>query len=57
MRAEKPGDELGTAAFAAWRVAIAEALEELAPRLLFPEDRQRAEAEARAARAEAAALR
>ncbi|NBH03769.1 hypothetical protein [Amycolatopsis sp. SID8362] len=59
-RAEKPGEELGTAAFAAfaaWRVAIAEALAALAPWLLFPEDRQRAEAEARAARAEAAALR
>ncbi|MBE1500823.1 hypothetical protein H4696_007923 [Amycolatopsis lexingtonensis] len=57
MRAEKPGEELGTAAFAAWRVSIAEALEALAPLLLFSEDREQAAAEARAARAEAAELR
>ncbi len=57
VRAAKPGEELGTAAFAAWRVAIAEALEALAPLLLFAEDRERAAAEARAARAEAAGLR
>ncbi|WP_410630770.1 hypothetical protein [Amycolatopsis sp. cmx-4-83] len=54
MRAAKPGEELGTAA---WRVAIAEALEALAPLLLFAEDRERAAAEARASRAEAAGLR
>jgi hypothetical protein len=38
-------------------VRIAEAIEALVPLLLFPEDRQRAAAEARAARAEAAASR
>ncbi|WP_290054214.1 SUKH-3 domain-containing protein, partial [Amycolatopsis solani] len=57
VRAERPGEELGAAAFAAWRVAVAEALEALAPLLLFAEDRQRAVAEARSARAEAAELR
>jgi hypothetical protein len=44
VRSEKPGAEPGPEAYAAWRVRIAEALESLAPLLLFAEDRQRAEA-------------
>jgi hypothetical protein len=48
VRSEKPADPQ---ALAAWRVRMAEALEALAPLLLFPEDRERAAAEARAARA------
>jgi hypothetical protein len=55
VRSEKPGEGLGPEAFAAWRVRVAEALESLAPLLLFAEDRELAESEARAARAEAAA--
>lgn len=54
VRAERPGEELGAAA---WRVAVAEALETLAPLLLFAEDRERATAEARHARAEAARVK
>lgn len=57
VRSEKPGGELGAEAFAAWRVKVAEALEVLAPLLLFAEDRQRATAEAHGARAEAAEVR
>ncbi|MCR6487294.1 hypothetical protein M8542_31145 [Amycolatopsis sp. OK19-0408] len=55
VRAQKP--DSGPEAFAAWRSDIAGALESLAPLLLFPEDRQRAAEEARAARAEAARIR
>ncbi|WP_326957673.1 hypothetical protein [Amycolatopsis sp. NBC_01286] len=52
-RDEKPdGGDL-----AAWRERVAEALETLAPLLIFPEDRRRAAAEAAEARAEAARIR
>jgi hypothetical protein len=57
VRSEKPDGEPDTEAFAAWRVKIAEALESLAPLLVFPEDRQRTADEAREARATAARIR
>ncbi|WP_199565060.1 hypothetical protein [Spongiactinospora rosea] len=57
VRSEKPGGERDTESFAAWRESIAEALDALAGVLGYPEDRQRATAEAAAARAESERIR
>ncbi|MEV0232914.1 hypothetical protein [Nonomuraea sp. NPDC050786] len=57
VRSEKPPGERSTEAFAAWREKMAEALDALALVLIFSSDREKAVAEAKAARAEAAHIR
>ncbi|MFE7133144.1 hypothetical protein ACFVIM_20025 [Streptomyces sp. NPDC057638] len=57
VRSVKPQVGIETEEFAAWREQIAEALEALALVLIFPEDRERAADEAKAARAEARRIR
>ncbi|MEU7983147.1 hypothetical protein AB0B63_32050 [Micromonospora sp. NPDC049081] len=57
VQAQRPADFAGPCAFADWREAMAEALDELAEVLPFEEDRARARMEAEAARGEAAELR
>lgn len=56
VRARRPS-EVRSLAFAEWRDEMAAVLEELAQRLLFAEDRERAAAEAEAAHAEANEIR
>jgi Lon protease-like protein len=57
VRSERPRGERETESFAAWRERIADALDSLAGVLIYQEDRQRAAAEAVAARAEAERIR
>ncbi|MFD5977913.1 hypothetical protein [Streptomyces bacillaris] len=57
VRSERPQGGCETESFAAWREGIADALDSLAAVLIFQEDRQRAAAEAAAARAEADRIR
>jgi hypothetical protein len=57
VRSEKPPGGRETESFAAWRERIADALDSLAGVLIYQEDRQRAAAEAAAARAEAEGIR
>ncbi|MGK5556256.1 hypothetical protein ACSNOI_32035 [Actinomadura kijaniata] len=56
VRARRPVGE-GALAFAEWRDAMADVLDELSQRLLFEEDRGRAATEAAAARPEAEEIR
>ncbi|GHF63829.1 hypothetical protein GCM10010504_34870 [Streptomyces griseus] len=56
VKSRQPSDGC-SAEFADWRERIAEALDALAPALVFEEDRARARAEAAAAREQAADVR
>lgn len=57
VRSEQPSSDQDAESFADWRERIADALDSLALVLVYQEDRQRAAAEAGAARAEAARIR
>ncbi|WP_433244880.1 hypothetical protein [Actinomadura nitritigenes] len=56
VRVRRPA-EAESLAFAEWRDEMADALDELAQRLLFESDREQAAAEAAAARAQAGEIR
>ncbi|MGZ3142449.1 hypothetical protein ACVDFE_10725 [Lentzea chajnantorensis] len=57
VRAQRPDGPSTTLTYAQWRDHMADALDALAETLLFSADRDRAAAEATAARREAAAIR
>ncbi|AWL40122.1 hypothetical protein B9S64_20100 [Streptomyces sp. SM18] len=57
VRSERPWGECETESFAAWRERIADALDSLAGVLIYQQDRERAAAEAAAARTEAERIR
>jgi len=57
VRSEKPPGGRETESFAAWRERIADALDSLVDVLIYQDDRQRAAAEAAAARVEAERIR